>query len=212
MAPSAAFTSAASIQLQALQFHPRNIRTKLGDLTELAASIRAEGVLVPLMAHRLTTGGLQLLHGHRRWAAADLAGLKRVPVVIVERQLHDDEAILLMLAEDKKRPVDDTDRAAAVTALANEFGWDRDAIAARLGVDRATLRGWAKEREKVQQRNRSPRKRRQTNPLVRATQLHAVLADWEGRAPAALLDQLRGLLGDWEPKAAPADSTIRAVS
>lgn len=65
------------VPLQHLRFHPRNIRTNLGDITALAESIRHEGVLVPLMAEKRPGGGLQLLHGHRRWAAADLAGLRR---------------------------------------------------------------------------------------------------------------------------------------
>ena len=56
-------------------------RASLGDLRELAESIAHEGVLVPLMAERRGSM-LQLLHGHRRWAAARMAGLATVPVVV----------------------------------------------------------------------------------------------------------------------------------
>ncbi len=90
------------VPLQHLRFHPRNIRTNLGDLTALAESIRHEGVLVPLMAEKRRTGGLQLLHGHRRWAAADMVKLLRVPCTIVPEHT-DDQAILLMLAENTGR-------------------------------------------------------------------------------------------------------------
>lgn len=134
----------AMVPLQALRFHPRNIRGNLGDLAELAASIRHEGVLVPLMAERRPGGGLRLLHGHRRWAAADQAGLTRVPVQIVAAHT-DDEAILLMLAEDKKQAVDLSDRAKAIRVLHDEFHYSWPAIAERLGITTDELAAWRKD-------------------------------------------------------------------
>lgn len=89
--------SVASVPVERLRAHPRNVRTDLGDLRELADSIRHEGVLVPLMAEQ-RGAVLRLLHGHRRWAAAKLAGLARVPVIIVPEHT-DDQALALMLAE-----------------------------------------------------------------------------------------------------------------
>lgn len=212
----------ARIPLQALRFHPRNIRTSLGDLTELSESIRHEGVLVPLMAQRTPGGGLQLLHGHRRWAAADIAGLRTVPVVIIERTLSDDEAMLLMLAEDKKQPVDLADRARAVQQLHDEFGYDYETIAERLGIVPDELAAWRAGRATsgsssgvVAPRTlssapartaRKPRRRavRKAAPRVSAKQVHAIVAEWESRAPADLLAQLRALLGEWAPVETPA--------
>jgi len=207
------------VPLQALRFHPRNIRSNLGDLDELSASIRAEGVLVPLMAQRTSAGGLQLLHGHRRWAAADLAGLRTVPVVIIEQSLTDDEAILLMLAEDKKESVSLEDRRRAVAALRDEFGYDAAAIAERLGfVDAAALRDWTagkglgaaqapRRQVRAVRRTGAPRKPRKHVPRIKPSQLHSVIAEWQDRAAPELLDQLCALLQGWSPSS---PSTVRA--
>lgn len=194
----------ARVPLQALRFHTRNVRTNLGDLDELAASIRAEGVLVPLMAQRTAGGGLQLLHGHRRWAAADLAGLRSVPVVIVEHALRDDEAILLMLAEDKKQAVDLADRRRAIRTLRSEFDYDTATLTERLGLPADGLDTWLAGTSPARAAvPRAARPYRKPAPRVKPTQLHAVLTAWHGRAPEGLLNELRDLLGGWTP--APAD-------
>lgn len=208
----------AMVPLQALRFHPRNIRTNLGDLDELAASIRHQGVLVPLMAQRVPGIGLQLLHGHRRWAAADMAGLRRVPVVITEQHLGDDEVILLMLAEDQKRSVDLDDRRRAVETLRAEFDYDSDTICERLGIPPGMIGPWlaGKLGTEAQRTPRAtppaprhtPRPRRASSrpraPRIRPVALHGLITSWADRAPAELLDELRHLLGGWEP-AGPID-------
>jgi ParB/RepB/Spo0J family partition protein len=130
----------ANVPVTRLRAHPRNIRTELGDLRELAESIRYEGVLVPLMAER-HGDHLRLLHGHRRWAAAQLAGVARVPVVIVPEHGNCD-AIYVMLAEDGKERIARADRGRAVRALRDEFGCTWPDIAERLGKSVATLRAW----------------------------------------------------------------------
>lgn len=213
----------ARVPLQALRFHPRNIRTNLGDLDELTASIRAEGVLVPLMAHRTPGGGLQLLHGHRRWAAADLAGLRTVPVVILEQHLTDGEAILLMLAEDKKEAVDAADRRRAVKALRDEFDFDDESIAERLGLaDTDALNAWLAGKGGAF-RAPSPRRaaasigkpatrtraKRPVVPRVKPTVLYELVAEWDGKAPAELLEQLRVLLAGWQPTGQPARPVLQ---
>lgn len=197
--------------LQALRFHPRNIRANLGDLTALAESIRAEGVLVPLMAEKRPTGGLRLLHGHRRWAAADMAGLRRVPVTIVAAHT-DDEAILVMLAENTGRAeVAPPDLQAAIRSLVDEFGWSPGAVAKRLGVARAMVEDWGAGRtsrprtlagrvspEVAPKAGRAPRAWR---PTIRPRVVHELLARWDtGEVDAAtLVAELRGWLGDWTP-------------
>lgn len=138
-ATAAASGGLARVPLEALRFHPRNIRKSLGDLRELAESIRREGVLVPLMAQRTPGGGLQLLHGHRRWAACDMIGRKTAPVVIIERVLSDDQAILLMLAEDKKEAVDAVSDAMEAVA---DRDWDfLAALAFQAPLDPMVLSG-----------------------------------------------------------------------
>lgn len=65
------------------------------DVEALAASIEDSGVLVPLLARQLEGGGLQILDGHRRKAAAELAGVASVPVSVVA--LDDDDAAVALV-------------------------------------------------------------------------------------------------------------------
>jgi ParB family chromosome partitioning protein len=60
----------------------RNPRRDLGDLTELTESIRQHGVLLPLLVERHHRGGLRLIAGERRYAAAKAAGQQTVPVIL----------------------------------------------------------------------------------------------------------------------------------
>ena len=84
--------------------HPANVRASLGDLTELAASIEAHGILQPIVVqpNPRKHGNFVVLGGHRRLAAAKLAGLEKVPVVIHELAGRD-KAIAVMLVENCKR-------------------------------------------------------------------------------------------------------------
>lgn len=77
-----------------------NMREDVGDLEELAMSIKDFGILQPLVVSDHAEG-LMLVCGHRRLAAARRAGLKRVPVVV--RTLKDDERLSIMVAENVHR-------------------------------------------------------------------------------------------------------------
>jgi len=81
--------------------HPGNPRTNLGDLAELAASIKAVGVLQPVVARPKMPVGWELIIGHRRLAAARLAGVKTIPAII--HDLNDRYAIEAMLVENLQR-------------------------------------------------------------------------------------------------------------
>lgn len=72
------------------------------ELYELMQSIKREGVLVPLLVRPRTNGtGYELISGHRRAKAGDLAGLTEVPVVI--RELADDQAVIAMVDSNLQR-------------------------------------------------------------------------------------------------------------
>ncbi len=203
----------AMVKLEQLRAHPRNIRRDLGDLRELADSIRAEGVLVPLMAERHDSC-LRILHGHRRWAAAHLAEVPRVPVVIVGRH-SDSDAVFVMLAEDKKNPVSRADRRHAVLTLREEFGRTWSEIATRLGISVPTARAWAGMAGgpvtdpgppapvppvPLPVARRPRRARKPSPPGLGPTKLHSLLADHDaGRID--LVAELRAWLGDWQPAA-----------
>lgn len=199
------------VPMQHLRFHPRNVRSNLGDLTALVESVRQEGILVPLMAEKLPGGGLQLLHGHRRWAAADLAGLRRVPVAIVPAHTPD-EAIMLMLAENTGRAtVEPGDLQRSVRALRAEFGWSVGAIAARLGVPEATINGWGAGRGLAQPARPASARPARTVPTrppapkLRPVAVHKLLGRLDAGEvdEAAVVAELRGWMGDWQPVLKP---------
>jgi ParB/RepB/Spo0J family partition protein len=192
----------ARVAVERLRAHPRNIRSDLGDLRDLAESIRHEGVLVPLMAER-RGDHLRLLHGHRRWAAAQIAGLNRVPVVIVDAH-EDDEATLLMLAEDKKEAVTAADKGRAVLDLVENHGYTFKGVAARLGFSEATVRNWAREVYRARPVVRSASKRgdgRPRPPRINPGAVHDVLVRFESGDldPDELIAEMRGWLGEWQP-------------
>ena len=97
------------IPIDKLNEHPDNPRKDIGDVTELAESIKAKGVLqnltvVPYVSPvhgRVMEGLYTILIGHRRFAAAKLAGLKELPCVIVEMSKEDQ--IATMLVENMQR-------------------------------------------------------------------------------------------------------------
>lgn len=208
-----------AVPLQLLRFHPRNIRSDLGDLSGLVASIREEGVLVPLMAQRRGNGGLVLLHGHRRWAAADMVGLRKVPCTIVPEHT-DDQAILVMLAENTGRLAPDAaGLQGGIRALVDEFGYSPAAIAKRLGVARSVVEDWGSGRSPQTRRlagrvspdvapraGRTPRAPSPWVPKVGPKVVHAVLArrDAGELDDAGVVAQLREVLAGWEPKTPPA--------
>ena len=71
------------------------------DMHELVESIEKEGVLIPLIARPMKNGGYELISGHRRKHAAELAGLEKVPVSV--RELSDKEAIDVMISTNIQR-------------------------------------------------------------------------------------------------------------
>src|SRR4030042_2185214 len=89
-------------------------------LEELAESIREKGILEPLVVRRVG-GGYEIIVGERRWRAAQRAGLKEIPVVVMEAQ--DREALEISLIENLQREnLNPVEEAEGFRRLAEEFG------------------------------------------------------------------------------------------
>ena len=80
--------------------HPFKVRTDQS-MVELADSVKQYGVLVPSLVRPMPNGSYQMVSGHRRKRAAELAGLPTVPCII--RELTDDEAIIVMVDSNLQR-------------------------------------------------------------------------------------------------------------
>lgn len=131
----------AELPIDDLRPNPLQPRRVFGAaaLDELAASIRQHGLLQPLVVSRAQQGGYVLIAGERRWRAARLAGLKRVPVVIREIG-GDEEMIGLALVENLIREdLTPIEEARAYHHLRAEIGLSQEEIAARVGKDRSTV-------------------------------------------------------------------------
>jgi len=109
-----------------------------GPLEELAASIREHGVVQPIVV--VPRGEkLEIVAGERRFRAARLAGLERVPVVIREKP-SDRELLELALVENLQREdLNPIEEAEAFGRLKEEFALTQEQIAERVGKDRATI-------------------------------------------------------------------------
>ena len=107
-------------------------------LEELAASIRAHGIIQPLVVSRQEDGTFEIVAGERRWRAAQRAGLLRVPVV--ERAVANSKRLELALIENIQREdLNAIEAGAAYARLADEFGFTQEEIARSVGKDRATV-------------------------------------------------------------------------
>lgn len=131
----------ALVRIDQCAVHPHNVRRALGDLRALTDSIRRYGVMQPIVVER-RGDQLRLRAGHRRLAAATLAGLTRLPAVIHGKELDTEEWLVHSVQENvMRRGLDVAERADTVEAMRRE-GMTLDAIANAFGVNPKTVRSW----------------------------------------------------------------------
>ncbi len=107
-------------------------------LEELAASIKEKGILQPLLVREITPGLYELVAGERRFRAAQIAGLERVPVIV--RDLSPQEALELALIENLQREdLNPIEEARGYARLIQEFGLTQEEVAKKVGRDRSTV-------------------------------------------------------------------------
>ncbi len=107
-------------------------------LSELAASIKAQGVVQPIVVRELTSGNYEIIAGERRWRAAQMAGLDTVPAVI--RKIPDEVAIAIALIENIQREdLNPVEEATAFQRLIHEFRMTHQQIADNVGRSRAAV-------------------------------------------------------------------------
>jgi len=106
-------------------------------LQELADSIRAQGLMQPILV-REVSGGYEIIAGERRWRAAQLAGLSEIPVLL--REVPDDAVAAMALIENIQREdLNAIDEAHGLQRLIQEFGMTHDAVAQAVGKSRAAV-------------------------------------------------------------------------
>lgn len=130
---------AKEIRHDRIQPDPNQPRTTWDEekLAELAASIREQGILQPIVVEYIDDGNyFRLVHGERRWRAAALAGLSTIPAIV--RKVDDNTRLVRQLIENIQREdLNDVDRARALQQLKANLGspsWD--VIAEKVGISK----------------------------------------------------------------------------
>jgi ParB family transcriptional regulator, chromosome partitioning protein len=125
-------------------FQPR-LQVDDARLQDLARSIKANGVIQPIVVRR-TGDRFQIIAGERRWRAARLAGLPRVPIVVRDVTPGDGKSLLEMaLIENIQREdLNPIEEALAYRRLADQFQLTQEDIAAAVGKDRASVANYVR--------------------------------------------------------------------
>jgi ParB family chromosome partitioning protein len=121
--------------LQPGKYQPRT-RMDQDALAELAASIKAQGVMQPILVRPVAGERHEIIAGERRWRAARIAGLSTVPVLV--RDVPDRQALAVSLIENIQREdLNPLEEAAGIQRLVQEFGMTHAAAAEVLGRSRS---------------------------------------------------------------------------
>jgi len=117
------------------KYQPRT-RMDQQTLAELAASIRAQGLMQPLLVRPIGRDQYELIAGERRWRAAQLAGLHEVPVLV--RDVPDDAALAMALIENIQREdLNPIEEASGLQRLIDEFRMTHEQAADAVGRSRS---------------------------------------------------------------------------
>jgi ParB family chromosome partitioning protein len=131
--------SLIEIALDQVEPNPNQPRKSFesSSLEDLAASIKSSGVIQPVIVRPLGAG-YQLIAGERRWRAARLAGIDRIPAIV--REATDAESLELALVENLLREdLNPMEEAEAYRNLLAQFGWTQEQLAQRIGRDRTSI-------------------------------------------------------------------------
>ena len=117
------------------KYQPRT-RMDQAALAELAASIKAQGLMQPVVVRPVERDRYELIAGERRWRAAQLAGLEEIPAIV--REVPDEAALAMSLIENIQREdLNPMEEAAGLQRLADEFRLTHEQIADAVGRSRS---------------------------------------------------------------------------
>ena len=140
-APDALVVGTPELPVDEIVANPYQPRTRFDDeaIQELAASIRATGVLQPILVrHNPAADGYQLVAGERRLRAAIVAGLKTIPAIV--KNVADREMMELSLVENIQREnLNPIEEAKAYQTLVKDLGLTHDQVSERVGKQRVSI-------------------------------------------------------------------------
>ncbi|MCX8160493.1 MAG: ParB/RepB/Spo0J family partition protein [Candidatus Saccharicenans sp.] len=125
------------IPLDRIEPNPRQPRSELGDIQELMDSIKAKGVLEPIIV-RPKGEKFEIIAGERRFVASKNLGLKEIPCI--EMTVDDQEAMEISLIENlQRKDLDIFEEADGLKALMNLYGYSHQEVADKIGKARSTI-------------------------------------------------------------------------
>ena len=134
-AAEGALKALAVTALRPGRYQPRT-RMDSASLQELAESIRAQGVIQPILVRPIAEDAYEIIAGERRWRASQLAGLDQVPVLV--REVPDNAALALALIENIQREdLNPLEQASGIQRLIDEFGMTHQQAAEAVGYSRS---------------------------------------------------------------------------
>ena len=124
-------------QLQPGKYQPRT-HMDHDSLVQLADSIRAQGIMQPILVREIATNQYEIIAGERRWRAAQMAGMHEVQVLV--RELEDETALAMSLIENIQREnLNPLEEANGIQRLLDEFGLTHQAAAEAIGRSRTAV-------------------------------------------------------------------------
>jgi ParB family chromosome partitioning protein len=136
-APAGAPSALAISQLQPGKYQPRT-RMDEGALNELAASIKTQGIMQPVLVRPLDGGRYEIIAGERRFRAAQLAGLEEIPVLV--REVDDQAAAAMALIENIQREdLNPLEEAQGIARLISDFDFTHEQAATAVGRSRSAV-------------------------------------------------------------------------
>ena len=123
--------------IQRGKYQPR-VEMNEAALEDLAASIKAQGVMQPIVIRAIAAQKYEIIAGERRWRASQMAGLSSIPAVV--KQVSDEAAIAMSLIENIQREnLNPIEEAMALKRLQDEFELTQQEVASAVGKSRATV-------------------------------------------------------------------------
>jgi ParB family chromosome partitioning protein len=126
------------IPLELIEPNAEQPRTSLGNIEELASSIREKGVLEPILVRQIAPTHYQIISGERRFRAAILAGLDEIPAI--ELDADDKETLEIALIENiQRKDLTPFEEAEGLLLLQQRFGYTHERISTVIGKSRTTV-------------------------------------------------------------------------
>jgi ParB family chromosome partitioning protein len=126
------------IPIAMIEANPDQPRTSLGNIEELASSVREKGVLEPILVRQVAPNKYQIISGERRYRAATMAGLDEIPAI--ELDVDDKEQLEIALIENiQRKDLTPFEEAEGFLVLQQKFNYTHEKISQVIGKSRTTI-------------------------------------------------------------------------